>query len=230
MLPWRSPARILMAACLACAALGAQVTITGRVVDENGAAVEGARLEWRGADSAVIAASSDAAGNFRAGLPAAGEYTVRAERLGFFVFTGSRQVFEAGAHQLTIRLNHLQEFADKIDVIYSPPAIDPQQTSERKELTNAEIQSAPYPAPQDYRNALPLLNGVVQDNAGRVHFNGGDTGQANYTLDGFNISDPVTGRLETRVNIETIQSIELENSRYTADNGRGRAGVVDLKT
>ena len=113
---------------------------------------------------------------------------------------------------------------------YSPPAIDPQQTSERKELANTEIQGVPYPAPQDYRNALPLLNGVVQDNAGRVHFNGGDTNQANYTLDGFNISDPVTGRLETRVNIESIQSMDLENSRYAADNGRGSTGVLDLKT
>ena len=222
-------ARILLAACLAGAALQAQVAITGRVVDENGAAVEGARVEWRGADGGVIAASSDPAGNFRASLPAAGEYAMRAERLGFFLFTVSRQAFEEGPQQLTIRLNHLQEFADKIDVTYSPPAIDPQQTSERKELTNTEIEAVPYPAPQDFRNSLPMFNGVVQDNAGRVHINGGDTNQANYTLDGFNISDPVTGRLEARVNIETIQSMDLENSRYSADNGRGSAGVVDLK-
>ena len=65
---------------------------------------------------------------------------------------------------------------------------------------------------------------------GRVHFNGGDTNQTNYTLDGFNISDPVTGRLETRVNIDTIQSMDLENSRFSAENGRGSAGVLDLKT
>ena len=174
--------------------------------------------------------STDLAGNFRATLPEAGAYDVRAERAGFFVYSGKAQPFETGGHSLTIRLNHLQEFSDKIDVTYSPPAIDPQQTSERKESTNTEIQGVPYPAPQDYRNALPLLNGVVQDNAGRVHFNGGDTNQANYTLDGFNISDPVTGRLETRVNIETIQSMDLENSRYAADNGRGSAGVLDLKT
>ncbi len=215
---------------LFCAALHAQVAITGRVVDENGAAVEGARVAWRGADGGVVAASSDPAGNFRSSLPAAGEYSVRVERQGFFVFTNSRQTFEGGPQQLTIRLNHLQEFADKIDVTYSPAAIDPQQTSERKELANTEIQGVPYPAPQDYRNALPMLNGVVQDNAGRVHFNGGDTDQANYTLDGFNISDPVTGRLETRVNIETIQSMDLENSRFAADNGRGSTGVLDLKT
>src|SRR5450756_358869 len=230
MLPRGHTARVLILACLACAALDAQVAITGRVVDENGAAVDGARVEWRAVDGGIVTVSSDPAGNFRTSLPAAGEYAVRAERLGFFVFTDSRQAFEAGPHQLTIRLNHLQEFADKIDVTYSPPAIDPEQTSERKELANTEIQGVPYPAPQDYRNALPLLNGVVQDTAGRVHFNGGDTNQANYTLDGFNISDPVTGRLEARLNIETIQSMDLENSRYAADNGRGSTGVLDLKT
>jgi len=35
-----------------------------------------------------------------------------------------------------------------------------------------------------------MMDGVVQDNAGRAHFNGGDTSQTNYTLDGFNVSDP----------------------------------------
>ncbi len=214
----------------ACSWINAQVAITGRVVDENGAAVAGARVELRAEERLLVVASSDTAGNFRATLPAAGDYTVRAERLGYFLFTSANQPFEDGPNQLTIRMNHLQEFADKVDVTYSPPAIDPQQTSERKELANTEIENIPYPAPQDYRNALPLLNGVVQDNTGRVHFNGGDTNQANYTLDGFNISDPVTGRLETRVNIDTIQSMDLENTRFSAENGRGSTGVLDLKT
>ena len=230
MLPECHTARVLIAGWIFCAALHAQVGIAGRVVDERGAGVDGARVEWRAADGSSVVCSSDPAGNFHATLPAAGEYAVRAERLGFFVFTENGRTFEAQLHQLTIQLNHLQEFSDRVDVTYSPPAVDPQQTSERKELANAEIQGVPYPAPQDYRNALPLLNGVVQDNAGRVHFNGGDTNQANYTLDGFNISDPVTGRLDTRVNIETIQSMDLENSRYAADNGRGSSGVLDLKT
>ncbi|MEO8371898.1 MAG: carboxypeptidase-like regulatory domain-containing protein, partial [Candidatus Solibacter sp.] len=222
-------ARIAVAACAFGTLAYAQVSVAGRVVDENGTAVAGARVELRSGPF-ISTVSSDPAGNFRANLPEAGAYDVRAERAGFFVYSGKGHPFEADGQQLTIRLNHLQEFSDRIDVVYSPPAIDPQQTSERKELTNAEILAVPYPAPQDYRSALPLLNGVVQDNSGRVHFNGGDTNQANYTLDGFNISDPVTGRLETRVNIESIQSMDLENSRYAADNGRGSAGVLDLKT
>jgi hypothetical protein len=223
--------RALAVALMACWGLYGQVAITGRVVDENGVGVEGARVEFRPQDGGgMVVASSDPAGNFRTNLPASGTYSIRTERSGYFLYTNKAQGFEPGGNQLTIRLNHQQEFADRIDVTYSPPAIDPQQTSERKELTNAEIQAVPYPAPQDYRNSLPLLNGVLQDNAGRVHFNGGDTNQANYTLDGFNLSDPVTGRLEARVNIDTIQSMDLENSRYAADNGRGSTGVLDLKT
>jgi len=214
-----------------CGSLAAQVAITGRVVDETGVGVGGARIEFKAPDGGVmLVASSDPAGNFRTSLPAAGTYAIRAERSGFFLYTNRGQEFGPDPSQLTIRMNHQQEFADHIDVTYSPPAIDPQETSERKELTNTEIQSVPYPAPQDYRNSLPLLNGVVQDNAGRVHFNGGDTNQANYTLNGFNISDPVNGRLETRVNIDTIQSMDLESGRYSADNGRGSTGILDLKT
>ena len=91
---------------------------------------------------------------------------------------------------------------------YSPPVIDPQQASDLKELDNAEIQAIPFPAPQDYRNSLQLMNGVVMDNAGHPHVNGADVQQTGYTLDGFNISDPVTGSLEARLNIDTIQTIE----------------------
>ncbi|MBS1853973.1 MAG: TonB-dependent receptor [Acidobacteria bacterium] len=214
----------------ACAAVYAQVAITGRVVDENGAAVPGARIEFRTAAGVAAVAASDTAGNFRAALSAAGDYAVRVERLGFFLYNGPHQEFEDGPNQLTVRMNHLQEFADKVDVVYSPPAIDPEQPSGHKELTGTEIEGVPYPAPQDYRSALPLFNGVVQDNLGRPHFNGGDTNQANYTLDGFNISDPFTGRLETRLNIETIQTMDLESSRFSAENGRGSTGVLDLKT
>ena len=74
------------------------------------------------------------------------------------------------------------------------------------------------------------MNGVVLDNSGLPHFNGGSTNQTNYTLDGFNISDPVTGQLQARLNVDTIQSTDLESSRFSAESGRGAAGVLDIKT
>jgi hypothetical protein len=216
---------------LGSAAHAQAVAVSGRVIDETGAAVSGARVELRLAEGGTaVTSSSDLAGNYKLTLPGPGDYLVRVERLGYYLFAGKPQRFEAPASELTVTLNHLQEFSDRIDVTYSPPAIDPKEPEERKELHSEEIQSVPYPAPQDYRNALPMMDGVVQDNAGRVHFNGGRTNQTNYALDGFNISDPVTGRLETRVNIETIQSMDVATSRLSAENGRGSTGVLDIKT
>src|SRR6185369_7892368 len=184
---WGSHARMAVGGVLFCTALAAQVTVAGRVVDETGAVIAGARVEVRHIEGGPpVVASSDQAGRFTVNL-AAGEYAIRVERLGFYLFQ-KQQTLSGDRTELTITLNHLQEFSDRIDVSYSPPAIDPQQPADRKELDHTEIQAVPYPAPQDYRNALPLIDGVVQDNLGRAHFNGGDQNQTNYTLDGFNIS------------------------------------------
>lgn len=214
-----------------CARLSAQSAIAGRVVDETGEAVSGARIEIRQGDTPapLLTVSSDPAGNFRLTLPAPGAYNVRAERLGFYVFR-TTQAFAADVRQFTIVLNHQQEFSERIDVTASPAAIDPQQPADRKELDNTEMLAVPYPAPQDYRNALQLFDGVVQDNSGRYHFNGAASSQTNYTLDGFNVSNPVTGQLDARVNIDSIQAMTVQNSRFSAENGRGSAGVLDVAT
>jgi len=58
-----------------------------------------------------------------------------------------------------------------------------------------EILDVPYPASQDLRKRLAAAyQGVVQGRRRPAsHVNGGATDQTNYMLDGFNISDPVSG-------------------------------------
>jgi hypothetical protein len=215
---------------LLCASASAQqLSVAGRAVDENGAPVAGARIELRNKTEAG-AAYTDAAGDFRIKLSAPGEYEVRAERQGFYVVHGKTSHFNEDSNLLTVTLNHQQEFSERVDVTASPPNIDPQQPAARQELDNTEILAVPYPAPQDYRNALPLADGVVQDNAGRPHFNGGATNQTSYTLDGFNLANPIDGQLDARLNIESIQSMTIESSRFAAENGRGSAGLLDIKS
>ena len=213
-------------ALLAAVSLHAQVKLSGRIVDENGVAVEGARVEV-GAPGVV--ARSDAAGSFSLTLPQAGEYPARAERLGYFLFTGKVALRE-GDNQMVITMNHLQEFAESIDVVYSPPAIDPQEPADEKRLTNVEIMEVPYPSPHDLRNALPLFQNVIADTGGKLHFNGGAEDQVNLRLDGFNIADPGAGELEARINIDSVQTMELESSRFSAEKGRGSSGSLDIRT
>ena len=206
------------------------VTVSGNVSDENGVAVSGARVELASARVASAFAISDAVGHFEIALEAAGEYRLRAERQGFFVFAENSVSLHEGANQFTVTLNHLKEFADSINVAYSAADIDPQEPAHVKQLSNVEILQVPYPASQDLRSALPMMQSVVQDTVGGLHFNGGATGQTNFTLNGFNISDPATGRLETRLNIESVQTMELSSSRYSAEKDKGSAGTLDIKT
>ncbi len=187
-------------------------------------AVAFARVEARLTPSSpAFSATSDIAGAFSLRLPSPGGYLVHAERPGFFVFDG-RSDIQAGLNQLHVTLNHVQDFFQSVEVAYSAPAIDPAQPAEQKQLNNVEILEAPYPNSQDLRYALPLLQGVVQDVNGRVHVNGGATDQTNFTLDGFNVSDPVTGRFDARLNIEAVRSVDLDSARYSADKDRGSAG------
>jgi len=74
---------------------------------------------------------------------------------------------ETGLNEIAITLNHVRELVESVDVVYSPPTIDPAETSDRKQLNTVEIMSVPYPAAQDIRSALPMLAGVVQDSAGQ---------------------------------------------------------------
>ena len=78
-----------------------------------------------------------------------------------------------------------------VDVVYSPPAIDPEQPAIQQTLTGIEILDVPFAAAHDLRNALPMFQGVVQDERGDIHIQGGAADQTYWSLDGFNITDPI---------------------------------------
>ncbi len=230
-------------ALIALPAIGLAITIDGKVVDENGAPVQGVRVSVllpgsvkepgavkdSGAQTAAESATSDAAGLFRLQIPVEGTYPVRAEREGFFVFANGAVGLDS-ASPLEIHLNHLKELAESVDVRYSPPVIDPEQTSDTKRVHGPEILNVPFPASQDYRSALPLMPGAMQDNSGQVHFNGGDTDETSYRLNGFDVSDPATGNLTLRLNVDTVQTLEWEASRFSPEKGKGSAGTLDIRT
>jgi hypothetical protein len=243
----------MSAAATAMPAIALAITINGKLVDENGAPVQGARVsaelsgpvpgagaqpapaagiapkENAGARKPTEGVTSDAAGLFRLDIPAAGTYQVRAEHEGFFVFS-SVAVNLDSCSPLEIHMSHRKELAESVDVRYSPPVIDPEQTSDTKQLHGPEILNVPFPASQDYRSALPLMSGVVLDNSGQIHFNGGGTNETNYRLNGFDVSDPATGSLTTRLNVDTVQTIEWEASRFSPEKGKGSAGALDIRT
>jgi hypothetical protein len=97
-------------------------------------------------------------------------------------------------------------------------------------LSGLEILQVPYPSTHDLRNALPLTPGVVQGQTGDLHFDGGAENQVQYTLDGFNISDPLTGRFNTPLSVEAVRSLDFLSGRYSPEYGKGSSGVLQIRT
>ena len=120
--------RILLCLAGVAALHAAPVTITGRVLDENGAPVRDARVTAFSGTSQTRA-TSDATGVFRLEIQDPGTFRVTAECDGYFLFSQTSVELSETA-PLEIRLNHLKDLAESVDVNYSPPVIDPQPTSD----------------------------------------------------------------------------------------------------
>src|SRR5208282_1145344 len=206
------------------------LTIT--VKDETGLAVSYARVTLTPPGSQTpLQASSDFAGRAEFTGLAAGAYSVSVEKEGFYAQLNTA-VQIGQTESVDVTLSHQQEYKETVQVTYSPPSIDPAQTSASQRLTSQEIIEIPYPTTRDVRNALPLLPGVLPDNStqGQVHVAGAASNQTLYTLDGFDISQPVSGALDLRVSTDAVRSVDVLTSRYSADSGWGSGGVLNLET
>ena len=204
-----------------------QVTVT--VTDENGAAVIGARILRNDMErSRVFQAETDFRG--RARFPAAtGPHRLLVEKPGFY----SALLPELKPSQpadVQVKLRHVQEFHERMEVTDSPPAVDPAKTAGSDELTNRELFSLPYPTTRDFRQALPFIPQVVLDQNEQIHVAGAASYELFKQLDGFNITHPVTGLLDFRLSPDALRLITVQNSRYSAEFGKGSGGVMQLES
>jgi hypothetical protein len=226
-----SPARIvlLVLATVPCIA-AANPTLAGRVVDDSGAPIADARVSARAAPDAPPAeAYTNAAGAFELALPREGRYLVTVERLGYFRLENRPVDIDAHSAEVTLVLNPQRDVFQSVEVGDSPSPVDPAQTFREERLSGTEINDIPYPSSHSLVNAMKLMPGVIQDPSGGVHFHGGAEYQTQYTLDGFDISDPVTGRYSTLLAVEGIRSLDLLSTREAPEYGRGSAGTLAIR-
>jgi hypothetical protein len=200
------------------------------VRDENGNPVREARVAvYTSGTVPPIRAITDVAG--RVDIPDLPSSTVRVvvEKEGFYALTIPEVNVDQG-QPIEVELSHTQELRESVEVKAATEAIDPAQVAQQQTLNSTEILELPYTTTRDIRLALPLLPGVLPDQGGQVHENGSASNQTLYLLDGFDISQPVTGLLQLRVSTDAIRSMDAEGSRTSVQYGHGSAGVMALDT
>ncbi len=206
--------------------------LSGRVIDENHAAVPMASLRFQPQSARAsnpLQITTGPAGDFRVNLPERGRFVVTVVHAGFFPLNNVPVESGDGSQSVQFVLNHLTELSTSIRVESDQVGIDPQQTESQQALSHLDLVNIPYRG-RDLSHAFTLMPGVLEDSSGGVHFSGSAVNQVLYTLDGFNITDPLTGTLKARLNVDAVRSLEYASARYSPEFGKGSAGAVAVAT
>ena len=217
-------------AFLAIMPLHAEIVVAGRAIDENEAGIDAVEITVRNQAGGQWHVVTEPTGGFKLSLPAEGPYFFDATQSGYLPVKSLAVDVRAGIGPIDLVLNHAKEVLQHVDVNASQEAVDVEQTQSERVLTGIQIMDIPYPSTHSLREAMALIPGQVEDSTGGLHFDGGRENQTNYLLDGFNISDPLTGTLATTVSVEAVSSLDYLSGRYSPEYGQGSAGTLQIKT
>ncbi|HTS26287.1 MAG TPA: carboxypeptidase regulatory-like domain-containing protein [Bryobacteraceae bacterium] len=210
----------------------ADVSLRGRVTDENEAPVGEARITLRPAGPSPaepLRTQADPAGAFSIDIPAAGDYLINVEREGYYELKG-RPLHIEGPTEITLAIHTVREVFQSVNVNEQPSPVDVSQTHNQERLTGTEVNDILYPNSHSFRNAMKLMPGVVEDVSGGMHFNGSSENQVQYLLNGFDITDPISGQFHTILAVEGVRSVDYLSERYSPEFGKGTAGVLAIRT
>ena len=208
----------------------ADITLHGRVVDENEAPVRDARVTVHSAAVGNIwHAQTDPTGAFELTLPPPGNLTVTIEREGYYALRNHSVNLESTSDVIFV-INTVREVFQSENVSAQASPVDVGETQNQEHLTGTEMTDIPFANSHNLRSSLEALPGVVLDGSGSLHVNGSSENQVLYLFNGFNISNPISGQFQTILPVEGIRSVDLSSGQFSPEYGKGSAGVLHVNT
>ena len=210
--------------------MAADVTVRGRIVDPEGLALPGVVVSLTPAGGGEgQTAVTDQAGSYLISTPA-GRYVLRAELAGFQ--PAERPVVIAGTDPIVVDLTlalalHEEEVTVRGDAatpVMGDPHPDAPVTVTREVVDNGMLPNS------QYDDVLPLLPNVVRGPDGLISVAGARAPQGALVVNGFNVTDPVSGEPGIMLPIEAVDSMEVFSGGYSADLGRATGGVTSVHT
>ena len=225
-------ATLAMLACPALPLLG-QVQVTGTVTDRNNSPVAEASIVIENRDSldSKAATQSDQQGTFAFDLGQPGRYLLGVAHADFFPIEDKPVELINGVNIVKIELIRSKDTGTTLDV-YAAQLLPTEELAMAQALDEQEIDSIPTTraSKQRIQGVAAVLPGVLRSPIGELHFHGSPAQETNWTLDGFTLSDPSSGRLEMALGAESVQSLDLASGRYSAELGKGAGGAMVLST
>jgi hypothetical protein len=212
--------------------------ITGRVVDQQGAAVPGASITAKNPATGLSRTEvSDAEGIYRVSALPVGIYEVLAELTGFA--TVSKQDVEVNVGQ-TVAIDFSMKvatIAETVTVTGATPLIETTSSSVGGVVSIRRIETIPLNGRQ-FANLAATIPGVglgfhtdpTKSTQYSPQINGGNGRNVNYQIDGGDNNDDTVGGLLQLFPLEAIQEFNFQTQRFKAEYGRSNGGVLNVVT
>ena len=228
------------AIALAAPAVAQQTTgnITGRIMDDQGAAVPGVTVTAKNAQTGFSRTDvSDAEGVYRLSSMPVGTYDITAELQGFSRIENKAVVLNVGQTidiNMTLKVASLQE---TVTVSGATPIIETSASSVGGVVDIGRIESLPLNGRQ-FANLAATIPGVglgfhsdpTKSSQFSPQINGGNGRNVNYQIDGGDNNDDTVGGLLQLFPLEAIQEFNFVTQRFKAEYGRSNGGVMNIVT
>lgn len=179
----------------------------------------------------AITGQSNEKGSFAFNLDQPGKYIFKASHSGFHEIKTKPIDLITGINIVRIELIAFNNSTITIDV-YPEENLSVEQIAMSQALLNEELDSIPLSQSPKLRikGMAAVLPGVLRDVKGNLHFHGSSAEEVNWTLDGFTLSDPSSGKLEMGLGVESVKSLDLFSGRYSSEFGKGSGGTMFVQT
>jgi hypothetical protein len=170
---------------------------------------------------------TDGVGNFIfADLPAA-RYLLTAESDG--LASVSREISLPPGVAVTVDIVMRVTISESVTVREEEGLLSNSETTTSSTVRSQTLKDVPLRA-ENFQSAPLLTPGVVRGLDGADHQKGARAGQSAYTVNGVDVTDPVTGTLAFDIPLEAAANIRTEENPYSAAFGRLTGGATDLET
>jgi hypothetical protein len=202
-------------------------TITGRIVDEQGAVLPGVNVTLTGSQGSQTQVS-DGKGEYRFQGLTPGTYEVRAELAGFAPRT-ERDLLVGLGKTLSINLAlKLGGLTESVDVVTNASTIDLTSPSTETKISHDLLGSMPLNI-GTFNTATALLNYSPGINNGSAF--GGDSSYGNALLiDGVDTRDPEAGSAWVFYNYNIVEEVQVSGLGAPAEYGGFSGAVINTIT
>ena len=213
-------------------------SITGRILDDQGASVPGVTVTGKNLATGFVRTDvSDGEGVFRLTALPVGSYDLTAELSGFSRIENKGIIVNVGQ---TLDLNltlKLAAVSETISVRAETPLIQTSSSSVGGVVDVNRLENLPLNGRQ-FANAALSIPGVglgfhsdpTKSTQYSPQIGGGNGRNVNYQIDGGDNNDDTVGGLLQLFPLEAIQEFNFVTQRYKAEYGRSNGGVMNIVT